>query len=441
MLPCIVCHLTDKNGNILNPCSPGSLTYIEQNPPKQQFPVKTNSNPNNSQNINMLSICIQGYITVFIDGKKFSPPIFFCIIRNLIPPKNSSIYFITTDFHCHAIPTFCSNKHTIRKFEVFVEVSFSTLCCKTTLFKLPSTELASSTMKPTLIYAEKMFDSICFKGNTIVTYDRLLHAEVCYYIALSNGKNNEYTNQDSLPEYHGSGIFSPENVSYYNLFVNGMLQTKSNYTIWDGFLKFNTIDIPPENVFIVMEFITLKDSDDEILPAKVDYYVTLSNGSKRIFTDVDALPIYSNKGILDPKEVSYFNLYINGVLQPKINYIIKKGQLELVSEDLPPDGAFLILESILLKTASCKLFQAELEQYNALSNSDKTYTDDDELKMYGNFGIPDPKNTSYQNLLVNSVLQPPINYSVQKGSISLQTEDTPLENAPLTLQSVFFLLP
>lgn len=441
MLPCIVCHLTDKNGNILNPLLAGSITYIEQKTSKQQVPVKMNSNPNNSQNINMLSVCIQGYITIFVDGKKFSPPIFFCIIRNLIPPKNSSMYFITTDFHCHAIPTFCSNKQTIRKFEVFVEVSFSTLCCKSTLFKLPSTELASSTMKPTLIYAEKMFDSISFKGDTIVTYDRLFHAEVCYYIALSNGKKNEYTNKDSLPEYHGSGIFSPKNVSYYNLFVNGMLQPKSNYTIRDGLLEFNTNDIPAENVSIVIEFITIKDTDGEILPAEVDYYVTLSNGSKRIFNDVDALPIYSNKGILAPKDVSCFNFYINGVLQPKINYTIKKGQLELISEDLPPDSTILILESILLKTNSSKLFQAELEQYNALSNSGKTYTDNDELKMYGNFGIPDPKNASYQNLLVNSVLQPPINYSVQKGSISLQTEDTPLVNAPLTLQSVSFLEP
>lgn len=443
MLPCIVCHLTDKNGNILNPLSPGSITYIEQEPSMQHLQVETDSSLSACKNMNMLSVCIHGYITIFVDGKKFSPPISFCIIRKLILfiPQNASIYFITTDFNCHAIPTFCHDKHTIKNVEIFVEVTSSTFSCKSTLFKIPSTELSSNTMKPTLLYAEKVLDSICFKGDTMVTYNRLLQAEVCYYIALSNGEKNEYTNKDLLPEYHASGIFSPKNVSYYNLYVNGMLQPKSNYTIWKDFLKFNTTDIAPKNVFIVIEFITIKDSHGEILPAEVDYYVTLSNGSKRTFTDSDALPIYSNKGIVAPNEVSYFNFYINGVLQPKTNYTITKGQLELVSADLPPDGTFLILESVLLKTTNYKLFQAELEQYNALTNGGNTYTNNDELKMYGSFGITTPQNASYQNLMINSVLQPPINYSVQKGFISLQTEDTPLENSPLTLQSISFLLP
>jgi len=115
--------------------------------------------------------------------------------------------------------------------------------------------------------------------------------------------------------------------------------------------------------------------------------------------------------------------------------------LELVSADLPLDETLLVLESIFLKTACYNTLHAELEQYNALSNGGKIYSDYDELKMYSNLGIPAPQNTSYQKLLINGVIQPPINYSVQKGLICLNTEDAPLENAPLTLQSISFLLP
>ena len=361
MSPGTVCYLTDKNGTILNPLSPGSINYIEQKSSKQYIPAKTNTRLSNCQNLKTLTVCIQGYLTIFMDGMKFTSPVLFCIIRDFIlsVPKNASVSFATTDFHCRAIPTFCSDKHTIENVKIFVEVSASALSSKSnSLFMLPATNLTSSASRPTLFYAEKVIDSCCFKGDTIVTFDRILKAETSYYIALSSGDKKEYTNQDSLPEYHGSGIPAPETVSYYNLFVNGMVQPKSNYTILKGCLTFSTIDSPPKGVFIVIEFITYKSYYDEILPAEVDYYVTQSKGNKRIFTNTDALPIYSSKGIPAPEAVSYFDFYINGVLQPKTNYIIKQGQLELVSADLPldetpPCSGINIPENSLLQYIAC----------------------------------------------------------------------------------------
>lgn len=60
--------------------------------------------------------------------------------------------------------------------------------------------------------------------------------------------------------------------------------------------------------------------------------------------------------------------------------------------------------------------------------------------MYGNKGILNPELSSYQNLYVNGVLQPHVNYTVQTGMLTLQTEDTPLKGAPIVLQFVSLYL-
>lgn len=440
MFPDTVCYLTDEYGNILNPLSPGSIHYIEQ---KSTDRYLTAEKTHCLSSRKTLTVWIQGYLTIFADGMKSTSPIPFCIIRDLIltVPKNASVSFATTDFHCRAIPMFRCDDHIIENVKIFVEVSASAISSQSnSLFMLPPAKSALGESNPTLFYAEKVIDACRFKGNTIVTSNQILKAETSYYIALSSGDKKDYTDQDSLPDYRGCEIPAPETVSYYNLFVNGMVQPRTNYTIRKGCLTFNTKDSPSKDVLIILEFITYKNKDG-VLPAEVDYYVTRSKGNQRIFRNTDALPIYGSKGIPDPEAVSYYEFYINGVLQPKTNYMIKQGQLELVSADLPQEESFLVLESVTLKTSDHQTLHAKLEHYNALSNSGKIYTDYDELKMYSSLGIPAPQSTSYQKLLINSVLQPPVNYTVQKGLIRLITEDAPIENAPLTLQSITFLLP
>ena len=56
--------------------------------------------------------------------------------------------------------------------------------------------------------------------------------------------------------------------------------------------------------------------------------------------------------------------------------------------------------------------------------------------MYGTQGIPDPALYSYEHLFINNILQPSVNYSVQKGLLTLNTADAPLVGAPVTLQFV-----
>jgi hypothetical protein len=81
--------------------------------------------------------------------------------------------------------------------------------------------------------------------------------------------------------------------------------------------------------------------------------------------------------------------------------------------------------------------RVETYQYNALADGIKVvYTNDDELKEYGNQGILDPKTVSYINLFVNGVLQPPITFEVEKGCLRLKTNNPPQKNTPIILQFI-----
>ena len=71
--------------------------------------------------------------------------------------------------------------------------------------------------------------------------------------------------------------------------------------------------------------------------------------NKRVYTNEDELLEYGNRGILNPEEASYYNLFINGVLQPHSNYSIEAGRLELLTEELPIEGAPISLQYIYLK--------------------------------------------------------------------------------------------
>lgn len=91
-----------------------------------------------------------------------------------------------------------------------------------------------------------------------------------------------------------------------------------------------------------------------LLNADVYQYNTLSDGVKKIYTNDDELIQYGNRGILDPSEVSYFGLFVNGVLQPKANYEIQKGLLLLKTEDVPIKGSAIIISFITFKDKSSK---------------------------------------------------------------------------------------
>ena len=75
-------------------------------------------------------------------------------------------------------------------------------------------------------------------------------------------------------------------------------------------------------------------------------FFVLSDGVKKVYTERDAITGYGIQQIVNPVTVSYMNLFINGVLQPKLNYRVTEGRLILLTEDAPEKGCPIILQMI-----------------------------------------------------------------------------------------------
>lgn len=108
--------------------------------------------------------------------------------------------------------------------------------------------------------------------------------------------------------------------------------------------------LPPQGCPLIYPGEKTSESNgfDSFLRADTYTYFALAQNQKRTYTNTDEIMEYGDKGILDPNEVSYHNLYINGVLQPAILYELEKGYLHLKSSDLPPQGAPIIIQFVMI---------------------------------------------------------------------------------------------
>jgi hypothetical protein len=203
-----------------------------------------------------------------------------------------------------------------------------------------------------------------------------------------------------------------------------------------GKLEFITEDVPTEGATIIIKYITFKG--EKWINITDDQYYTISDGIKSEYTNDDELKKYSTNGIPGPDKVSYYNLYINGVLQPKKNYIVKKGLLRLLTTDIPLKGQSIILESIAVKDACGHFLEVEDYQYDALAEESRIYCSGEDITPYGK-GILAPARASYQNLVVNAVNQPGPDYNVANCCLILKTSDLPTVGSPVTLQSIRIL--
>lgn len=86
-----------------------------------------------------------------------------------------------------------------------------------------------------------------------------------------------------------------------------------------------------------------------ILQVDTYEYNVISDGNKTVYTNEDELKEYGDRGILNPNDVSFINLFINGVLQPKVLYEVQEGMLLLKSTDVPPKGAPITLQFVTIK--------------------------------------------------------------------------------------------
>jgi len=376
---------------------------------------------------------------VYSDEMRISPPIPFCILESIgiSFPKGGTLTFRVRDFHCCAVPHWGGEPLAVEQIELLVSIETAAFSQKAVNLLVPQVDSQMQVINRICIYTNMLCDSVRFcSGCRIRCKSTTLRAEVSHYYTIADGVKRTYYDSDELKKYGNRGLLSPQEVSYYNVFVNGVLQPKTNYFLKKGELTFTTPDIPAKGRPIIVLFTTWKDFDGRIMDVISWQYNAVSDGTKKLYTDSDEIKEYGNCGIPSPNEVSYFNLYSNGVLQPKENYQVRKGILKLTTSDAPVKGAPVILESILILNSCGQLYRTEIQAYHAYSNGGKIYTNQDEIKMYGTDGILGPREDSYQNLFINAVLQPPVDYQVREGCLILETANNPTVGAPIILQSV-----
>jgi hypothetical protein len=431
--PLITCRLTDRAGNTISPYEPDSIVYTAFTAHKH---LDEGARCPKSDS---LEVAIEGYVAVYSNEKRISAPIPFCMIRSLCLsiPKGSVTTFQVKRFHCWALPVRSDGNFAMERMKLIVSVETVVYSKSSISLVVPQVDSCLHVINRICIQTNRICDSLRFRSGYCMCYKNVaLKADISQYNAMSDGVQRTYHNSDELKEYGDQGILSPQEVSYYNVFVNAVLQPRANYILKKGELIFTTQDIPLKGQAVMILFTILKNIDDQMMNVAGWQYNAISDGEKKFYTNVDELKEYGDHGVPSPSEVSYFNLYVNGVLQPKANYKVRKGFLELTTADAPVKGATVILESIVICDSAGQLFHVEAYAYNARSNGGRIYTCQDEIRMYGCLKLPDPDESFYQNLFVNGVLQPDVNYMVQKGCLVLETEDSPTVGTPISLQFV-----
>lgn len=440
----IICFLTDEKGNILNPYKPDAISYTCINTRNKTVQEQVLSGHENNQDKVRQIVLIKGYISLFMDGIRISEPISFRAYKKvcLHMPKKADLLFRVHNFKCYIDDIYAENSSLCIKIKVILGTvvrSVAETDLITPASDEPEDDIVGNEKKTVCIRVTRVFDK-CFLENEIYIeykYRReILKAEVYQYNALSDGIRTTYTDKDELTKYGNRGILDPRNVSYNILYINGVVQPRANYDIEKGVLTLKTADAPQKNAPISICFVTFKDKYDAVLPAEVYHYNTVSDGVKMEFTNADELKCYGDRGILDPAQVSFVNLYINGVLQPPVNYSVKKGYLALLTFDIPSKGVPITLEFITIKGTDGRVLKADTYLYSAFAHENNIYTNNDEIKAYGNSGIPDPEYISFYNLFINAVIQPSCNYSVHEGLLTLNTAAPPLKDSPVSLQFI-----
>ncbi len=104
--------------------------------------------------------------------------------------------------------------------------------------------------------------------------------------------------------------------------------------------------LSPPRWLIELLILAEKRQKEEVLKTETFHYNAVSDGMKYIYTDDDEIPDYGKTGILDPQKVSYYNLFINGVLQPPALSKVSKGMLTLNCSEPPIKGATITLQFV-----------------------------------------------------------------------------------------------
>lgn len=436
-------HLTDKDGNILNPYASNAIIYREILSGDSRKEIHAKLECGKSIILNQVIVSIKGYMVIYLDDSPISEPIPFRKAKcfYIFAPKGTKLCFKTWRV-CFDSESIWHKKKSTNQIQVSLKIETIVNAEANVDLIVP---VINSDLNPDTTINEvnntacinviKVFDSCIFESEIKVFHKSILVvAEVYQYNTLSDGIRKVYFDTDEIEIYGNRGILDPQSVSFYDVFINGVLQPRTNYKVEKGLFLLETEDAPLKGAPIIISFITLKNEQEEILQTEIYQYNTIYIKGKKEFANDDELIEYGNNGILNPRDVSYYNLFINGVLQPKSTYIVHEGVLTLISNTTYPNECPIILQFLKIRDSDDRLLKVETYQYNTLANKSRVYTNADELSIYGNKGILDPNKVCYQVLFVNGVIQPQTNYIVEDGVLELRTEDMPLNDSPLYIQ-------
>jgi len=422
------CYLTDIKGNILNPFMQGSIKYTPL-----LFPSECNKNEDSK----IYYVILDGYAAVSESNNNLSAPIPFSILKSFCMNihTKAEINFHVTGFNMYCIP--CNNTKYVN---IFIEIE--TEAEASALKKGPEKYscIEEKQYDKMSMSTKKAYDTTIFCAATEIQYSICyLRADSSQYNAIGISDKKIYTNADELTEYGNNGIPSPDTVSYCSLFINGSIQPQCNYIIREGCLELITSDTPINNQIVSIEFLTFKDKYGNKLNTSYNQCVFVSDGVKRRFTNADVVTLYSTIKIPDTNDISYWNLYINGVLQPQKNYCIKKGVLQLLTADVPLANQKIVLETVTITNNAGCLVKASVYTYNTVSDGSKVYTDKNEMRRYGCRGIISPDKCTCYDLFVNGLLQPKASYYIAEGYLIFTTEDAPDINNIITLRYIIII--
>ncbi|MCP1122558.1 DUF4183 domain-containing protein [Bacillus sp. 3103sda1] len=77
-------------------------------------------------------------------------------------------------------------------------------------------------------------------------------------------------------------------------------------------------------------------------------FFTVSDGTRLVYTNDDGLPQFGTTQILAPNQVSYMNLFINGIIQPQSSYNVQAGILTIFADEALSPGIPITLQFILI---------------------------------------------------------------------------------------------
>lgn len=409
------CYLSDQDGNALDPFAPDSVRYTNLSGTdgcgEQPVLLQTGG----ILIYTTVAVLMEGYITLCAcEGRLLRTVPFRSIQTVLLPfPPGDMLAFRTLGFGCRAksisVPAdLCSNYA-----EVLVHVE--------------------SGVRPAVGRDDCPRYTVFKSCIAIPCYMMPLHFSAYQYNAVGDGEKRIFTNADQSREYGCTEIPAPDSISFYRLFVNGVLQPETTYVLKRGRLEFLTEDVPPDGVPVTLLFVDLGPRKSRRARVETGYYVTASDGVRSRYTDEDEWKIYGCGGIPDPQELSCWNLFINGVLQPQATYEMKKGSLRLCEP--PPKGQAIVLEFMRVLDAPGRLLKGLVSQYVAFARGNRLFTDRDAAKIYDSARIMLPLFSSYQSLFVNGVIQPASVYRVGACGLSFVSADPPDIGQPVTQQS------